>query len=505
MSASPDSWGARSGGWTGRWRAALAALGALGAAGLITAPAASAATEVKEVAFTTQGCQTWTVPIHVASSVSVHAVGGAGQSGGNGPFKATGGAGGAGDGVAAVLAAHEGETLDVCVDADGGAGASKAGGAGGGASGVARGTDFSAPLVIAAGGGGGGGSTVVLSPVFEEYSGTAGGNAGSPGTDDARSGKHGGAVEGGSKTSSGGPGSGGAGEEGPVVAGVGAGGGGGGGGGGFVGGGGGQWEAGGAGGTDRCSGERISGCTTTPRVGTSSSSGPGTGEAKVVVTYTAETISPPWVLNLDKDENPSGFSLIANGTEMYGHMTELKVTAGKATEACGESSTLIEGHMLKNHSTKDEIVYPFGPYIDGFCAGNLKLQKTEPMREYLDWLGIGGVSASKGATVSLSATENTKHIYPATFAASLAKPFVFELEEETTGGHISLCAYTATKLAGSHNPEAGAEAATVKGTFKRFTPEPTTCPKSVAVTMVWKMTVPSDAFNPLVYGFFAKA
>ncbi|MGA9859813.1 MAG: hypothetical protein WBQ18_18255, partial [Solirubrobacteraceae bacterium] len=131
-------------------------------------PAASGATPVGpgSQTFSSPGCSEFSVPTGV-SSVNITATGSAGQTGGGG-----GGGGGTGDTVAGALAGlSAGQTLDVCVDyggAAGGNGGNGYAGNGGGASGVALGSDFSDPVLIAAGGGGGG------------YAGPGGGNAGMP-------------------------------------------------------------------------------------------------------------------------------------------------------------------------------------------------------------------------------------------------------------------------------------------------------------------------------------
>ena len=96
------------------------------------------------------------------------------------------GPGGTGDVVFGTLSGlSEGQTLDVCVNAGGGSalvGTVSQGGRGGGASGVALGTDFSNPVLIAAGGGGGGGGGVVMSG-FTPWV-TSGGSAGLPWADE---------------------------------------------------------------------------------------------------------------------------------------------------------------------------------------------------------------------------------------------------------------------------------------------------------------------------------
>jgi hypothetical protein len=237
--------------------------------GLLGASGALAETK----SFTTKGCSTFTVPPGV-SSVTVDAVGGAGQSGFGG------GSGGNGDEIKATLAVTGSQVLDVCVAFGGGAGGATAppsvgqgGGNGGGASGVSRATDFSAPAVVAGGGGGGGeegGFLVEGKPVF-----THGGNGGAA-TMEGQPGEggKGGAVNGGASSNASGPGEGGMGARGEGSSDFRSGAGGGGGGG-YIGGGGGSplvnggGGGGGAGGTDFCEGTGVSNCTTTAGAGTS--------------------------------------------------------------------------------------------------------------------------------------------------------------------------------------------------------------------------------------------
>jgi hypothetical protein len=129
--------------------------------------------------FTTTGCTTFAVPAGV-SSVEIAATGSAGEAGLGGD----GGQGGTGDVVGGTLSAlSAGQVLDVCVDYGGGAaGLGNNGGlngaAGGGASGVALGSDFSVPVLIAGGGGGGGGGLTLSFPFPMAIPGGAGGNAG---------------------------------------------------------------------------------------------------------------------------------------------------------------------------------------------------------------------------------------------------------------------------------------------------------------------------------------
>src|SRR6202011_5901196 len=99
----------------------------------VLAGATSALAET--TSFTTAGCQTWTAPNGVASVVQIEATGAKGASGG--------GLGGVGDGVSASLSGvSAGQSLDVCVDVNGGGGGLTIvggifnGGDGGGASGV---------------------------------------------------------------------------------------------------------------------------------------------------------------------------------------------------------------------------------------------------------------------------------------------------------------------------------------------------------------------------------
>jgi hypothetical protein len=132
------------------WLLALT-VGLLGS--VAVAFAGSAVAAVTTVAFTTQGCTTWTVPTGVGS-VQIQAIGAAGGGAG-------GGAGGVGDGVSGAVSSLAGGTqvLDVCVDQGsggiGGGGNCFDGGGGGGGGyfggGGGSGSGF--------GGGGGGGGT----------------------------------------------------------------------------------------------------------------------------------------------------------------------------------------------------------------------------------------------------------------------------------------------------------------------------------------------------------
>jgi uncharacterized repeat protein (TIGR01451 family) len=140
---------------------ARAALVAVVCALVLLAGVGSASAETKT--FTTQGCgntvpaNLFTVPAGVGS-VQITATGSAGQTEEVGLFLSVGGTGDVASGTLSGLSA--GQVLDVCVNSGGGAGGftpeSRNGGAGGGASGVALGSDFSSPVLIAAGGGGGG-------------------------------------------------------------------------------------------------------------------------------------------------------------------------------------------------------------------------------------------------------------------------------------------------------------------------------------------------------------
>jgi uncharacterized repeat protein (TIGR01451 family) len=254
--------------------------------------------------FTTVGCgntvaaNLFTVPAGV-SSVSIVATGSAGETSGGG-----GGVGGSGDVVSGSLSGlTPGQTLDVCVNAGGAplAVGTFPGGAGGGASGVAVGSDFTQPALIAAGGGGGGGAAVVF--VSGGSAGNPSGSAGNPSAPGAGTGGGGGTqaafgtggagsidcgacIPGGNgaQFSSAGPGAGGGGGVGSGVYS-----GGGGGAGYFGGGGGGPGHAsggGGGGGSDFCASS-----LTTPVVlsGCAVGATPNTvfGTASVTLTYTA--------------------------------------------------------------------------------------------------------------------------------------------------------------------------------------------------------------------------
>jgi len=281
------------------------------------------------VQFSTAGCTTWTVPSGV-TSVQMSATGAAGTAGSSfGVPNAI--SSGLGDEVSATLSGlSTGGSLRICVDSDGGAGASPDGGYGGGASGVGLGTDFSSPVLVAGGGGGGGRSGSVA--------GGGGGGAGFPG---GAAGGNGGGSTGGSGgdnlTSSGGaPGTPtlvtcGAGSA-TTATGPGAGGcggangaeGGGGGGAGYFGGGGGGGGtggpgfsgAGGGGGSDFCAGTNpsVTGCTFTPAAGTQTVAGTSPGDAQVTLIYSVGSPSPKPVPSTGASELSSdGLTLVVFG------------------------------------------------------------------------------------------------------------------------------------------------------------------------------------------------
>lgn len=321
--------------------------------GLLAAGPASATT----VSFTSQGCSTWTAPAGV-TSVQVDAIGAAGGT----SFSSA--PGGSGDEVPAILSSLSGQTLDVCVDSGGGTGVD----AGGGASGVAIGSDFSAPALIAAGGAGGDG---------EGFNGTNGGSAGYP---DGGSGVgvtasvDGGGGGGGTQLAGGAGGSAGVGtlsngaagtpgaqfsSSGPGVGGNGGQSYGGGGGGGYYGGGGGGGGAvsmsgpsfifgpggGGGGGADFCSGAPVGGvsanCTINPGVGTQTGAGSGPGDAQVTITYSLPTSTV-----LGSSQNPLNagqsvtFTAIVSGTSPTGSVDfqDGAVTMGCDTQTVDPTS-----------------------------------------------------------------------------------------------------------------------------------------------------------------------
>jgi len=171
--------------------------------GLLGAGSALAET----VPFTKAECTNWSVPSGV-HELTVTAVGGAGQQ----AAEAEPGAGGNGDEVTATVEVTTKEQLDVCTAQGGGpggetfVGGETAGGNGGGASGLARGSDFSAPVLVAGGGGGGGAWTHGL-----------GSQAGGPGGAAGTSPPGGAVVGGGSASNSEGPGRGGKGAQGFTI------------------------------------------------------------------------------------------------------------------------------------------------------------------------------------------------------------------------------------------------------------------------------------------------
>ena len=271
-----------------RWRGVVSAVAAAGLALYLPVLAGSVVAANTTVAFTTQGCTSWTVPAEV-SSVQIQATGAAGSSGG-------GGAPGLGDGVSGTLSDLAGGTqvLYVCVDQGGGPSV-HSGGRGGGASGVSMGSDFSTPVLVAGGGGGGGafgggaGGGSAGMPVAQAG---ANSNVGGGGGGDNIAGQGGAAGTSSQPLCNGQPG-GGFTAAGPGIGGGGGGGvcgdGGGAGGGGYYAGGGGAASgiagAGGGGGTDFCA-AAIVGCTVSSGAGTQSTAGAGAGFAQVTISYT---------------------------------------------------------------------------------------------------------------------------------------------------------------------------------------------------------------------------
>lgn len=261
-----------------RGRASALAIG-LATCGLLAPAVALGDTpgQPQVVRFTTAGCSTWTVPAGV-TTVHAQAVGAAG-----GGSSMSGDLGGRGDGFAATLSGLAGgQELDICVDYGGGSTITN--GLGGGASGVALGSTFAAPVLVAAGGGGAG---------YDAGGGNAGFPAGDAGGDWVQIQGSGGG--GGSQTAGGaagrfaappdgdgarfdtrGPGTGGTGDSRAGAGGAG-----------YFGGGGGAISAGGGGGSDFCgSAPTVSDCTQRPGAGTDTGAGAGSGQAQVILTYT---------------------------------------------------------------------------------------------------------------------------------------------------------------------------------------------------------------------------
>jgi len=258
------------------------------------------------MAFTTPGCNPWTVPAGV-TAVHLSATGSAGF---RGQLDNIGTTGGAGDEVTGDRTVVPGQVLTVCVDTGGGVAFAPAGN-GGGASGVSLGGDFSQPLLVAGGGGGGGGGQGGTTDC--PAGSGAGGNVGQSGSPcNAIGGGAGasGAVPGVGGTAPGGS----AGTDGtPTIGDVGPGWGGtgggqgiivvfgkalaagGGGGAGYAGGGGGaaligatEDGAGGGGGSDFCA-TSLTNCATSVGAGTGTTPGTTFGDPNVLISYTAGT------------------------------------------------------------------------------------------------------------------------------------------------------------------------------------------------------------------------
>ena len=285
--------------------------------------------------FSSQGCSTFTVPSGV-TSIAVSATGSAGQNDlGNG---------GSGDIVSGTLAGlSAGQSLDVCVDEGGGNGGGGSngggGGNGGGASGVALGSDFSTPVLIAGGGGGTGGDNGVNGgdagltggpgAFHGNGQGGTGGSQTQPGAGGTGASIYGSAANGadGARFSAQGPGTGG--DSGRAAAK------GGGGGGGYYGGGGGGFNSmsygggAGGGGSDFCAASvpaptslrncQITGTNTTY------------GTASVTLTYQVGT-TPPGIISA----NATTFTTGQNGSFTVR-------STGNPTAALTESGTLPSG------------------------------------------------------------------------------------------------------------------------------------------------------------------
>jgi hypothetical protein len=325
---------------------------------------ASAFAETKTESFTEQGvCKTWTVPSGV-TSVSVVAVGGAGATAAN----EDPGAGGKGDELTAEVSVQGGEKLDVCDGFGGGkggesvAGGGAGGGNGGGGSGVARGENFSTPLLVAGGGGGGGElSAGLVDGNLVSGPGAPGGAAGEPGGESGVMTKA--KVEGGSSSNEKGPGVGAEGEPGITINDppqlLGHDGAGGGGGGGYVGGGGGSVTGGGgAGGTDFCEDlAPVSGCST--------NKGAGTGSGEVTITYSA----------------PPACSM-AEGTGTYKRRGE----KGRFTVRDHLSTTLTGTQMLSVNTESGEARFGLTKLTSANCealaGGGFKFSGEGPSRYY---------------------------------------------------------------------------------------------------------------------------
>ena len=275
-----------------------ALVGAFCCSGVSSGVASAEPATSGSIAIAVAGCSVQDLPSGV-TSIEIQATGAAGATLGN-----NGGQGGLGDEVTGIVAGSLGGLpLDICVDQGGGSPG------GGGASGVAIGSVFTNPLVVAGGGGatdglgvesgGNAGEPVAQSGgTYETYGNNLGGGGGGGNNTTAQGGGAGpnGACGSpgniGLSFSSGGPGQAGAGGA-PGTCGPGRGGGGGGGGL-FAGGGGasGPEGGGGGGGSDFCAngiyglfapvcGSPISGAGTGTVAGTSA------GDAEVVVTWPA--------------------------------------------------------------------------------------------------------------------------------------------------------------------------------------------------------------------------
>jgi hypothetical protein len=431
----------------GIWTALVAVVCAAG----LLAGAGSALAETKT--FAAAGCSNWQVPSGV-SQLSVAATGGAGENGGGSVEGAAGGAGGKGDELTATVQVSAHEAFDVCVDQGAGsAGGTEGpgtgftfhGGNGGGASGLARSTDFSAPVLVAGGGGGGGGEQHGCpeepEPGNECFSnpGEAGGSAGMAGSGSANTG---GVLEGGSKSNAAGPGAGGDGET-P---------GGGGGGGGYVGGGGGKQfgpGAGGAGGTDHCEDVApVSGCST--------NTGAGTGSGEVRITYTVPLHATATMVKC------SPASLVAGGSTLCTATVKDKATSGATTPMGNVAFTTSgAGSFSKASCTLA------GSGATASCSVLYKPTATTAKPERSD-----EIAAKYEGDATHEATEGTTMVTVFSPTALARGAFVIGNDNATVGGSVTF--YEAEQWRQFNSLSGGSAPAPFKG-FAESSASPPTC------------------------------
>ncbi len=223
--------------------------------------------------------------------------------------------------------------------------------------------------------------------------------------------------------------------------------------------------------------------------------------AGVLLACTA-TAGATTVLSLDKVEE-SGPVLIAPKAELGLYYTQAELKEGSKYVSCNESFHSTGEEMVKNHAATDTIAYK-EPVSSDLCATSLKLTSAGNGLRFLNISPPEGIAG----TLGLKAAESlTKHIYPATFKGTKEHPLRVKFQETVLnifpeGGE---CVWTTTSLTGSHHPVglSGIESITLsakKLTLVSASPAGA-CPTKPSLVVTFIPYVPSDSFNPYVYGF----